>query len=113
MTDNDQTVLKASGRPPKGDVALTPAQRQKAYKLRRNRAMHDAIALAIERGDSSETHVPALLDALAWALEKAGGERGDGAVDRRAVGKNAAREIISELSRRYNLNRHSDETPKG
>lgn len=105
MTDDDQTTPKAPGRPLKGDAPMTPAERQKAYKLRRNRAMHDAIALVIEHRDASATPTPALLDALTWAIGRLEGPEEAG----KPAGKAAAQGILAELSRRYELNRDGDE----
>lgn len=105
MTDDDQTTPKAPGRPLKGDAPMTPAERQKAYKLRRNRAMHDAIALVIEHRDASATPTPALLDALTWAIGRLEGPEEAG----KPAGKAAAQGILAELSRRYELNRNGDE----
>lgn len=107
MTDEDQTTPKAPGRPPKGDTPMTPAERQKAYKMRRNRAMHDAIAVVIEHRDANATPTAVLLDALAWATGQM--DSGDGS----EAGRAAAKGIVAELSRRYGLNRESDENPEG
>lgn len=107
MTDKDQTTPKAPGRPPKGDTPMSPAERQKAYKMRRQRAMHDAIAVVIEHRDASATPTATLLDALAWAT----GQMDSGAGSE--AGRAAAKGIVAELSRRYGLNRESDENPEG
>lgn len=102
MTDKDQATPKAPGRPRKGDTPMSPAERQKAYKMRRQRAMHDAIAVVIEHRDASATPTAVLLDALAWAtsqIDASGSE----------AGRAAAKGIVAELSRRYDLNRDGDE----
>lgn len=102
MTDEDQTTPKAPGRPRKGGTPMSPAERQKAYKMRRQRAVHDAIALVIEHRDANATPTAVLLDALAWAtsqIDASGSE----------AGRAAAKGIVAELSRRYDLNRDGDE----
>lgn len=107
MTDKDQATPKAPGRPRKGDTPMSPAERQKAYKMRRQRAMHDAIAVVIEHRDASATPTATLLDALAWAT----GQMDSGAGSE--AGRSTARGILAELSRRYDLNRDGDENQEG
>ena len=103
MTNEDQTTPKAPGRPPKGDAAMPPSQRQREHRMRQQRAVHDAIALVIEHRDASATPTAVLLDALAWATGQVDSGAGSEA------GRAAAKGIVAELSRRYELNRDSDE----
>lgn len=92
MTNDDQTTPKAQGRPSKGEAAI------------RHRAMHDAIAQAIERRDAGDTPTATLLDALEWAVGRMDDpSESDQAGLGRATGRAAARGILAELSRRYGL----------
>ncbi len=106
---------KAPGRPRTADQPLTPAQRQRLYKQRKQ-----AQALQLQRtaGDVENAAVDGDTDKLATAPKAAmlavlGQcldvlESSDS--DHHQWRRNVARRLLAELERRYQLNREDDET---
>lgn len=103
---------KAPGRPRTADQPLTPAQRQRLYKQRKQaqalqlqRAAEDVESAAVDDDPAKLTTAPraALLRVLEECLD---------ALDKEPLQwrRNVARRLLAELERRYQLNREDDET---
>lgn len=103
---------KAPGRPRTADQPLTPAQRQRAYKMRQKteaaqlqRAAIDVESAAVDDdlAKLATAPRPALLRVLDECLD---------ALDKEPLQwrRNVARRLLAELERRYQLNREDDET---
>lgn len=112
-TPGTEPAKKSAGRPRTADQPLTPAQRQRLYKQRKQ-----AQALQLQRtaGDVENAAVDGDTDKLATAPKAAmlavlGQcldvlESSDS--DHHQWRRNVARRLLAELSRRYQLNRESD-----
>lgn len=103
---------KAPGRPRTADQPLTPAQRQRLYKQRKQaqtlqlqRTAGDVENAAVDGDTAKLTTAPraALLRVLEECLD---------ALDKEPLQwrRNVARRLLAELERRYQLNREDDET---
>ena len=103
---------KAPGRPRTADQPLTPAQRQRLYKQRKQaqarqlqRTAQDVESAAVDGDTDKLTTAPraALLRVLEECLD---------ALDKEPLQwrRNVVRRLLAELERRYQLNREDDET---
>lgn len=103
---------KAPGRPRTADQPLTPAQRQRLYKQRKQaqarqlqRTAQDVESAAVDGDTDKLATAPraALLRVLEECLD---------ALDKEPLQwrRNVARRLLAELERRYQLNREDDET---
>ena len=106
---------KAPGRPRTADQPLTPAQRQRLYKQRKQaqalqlqRAAEDVESAAVDDDPAKLTTAPkaAMLAVLGQCLDVL--ESSDS--DHHQWRRNVARRLLAELTRRYQLNREDDET---
>lgn len=96
---------KRPGRPRTAEQPLTPAQRQKLYKMRRDQARHDAATAAIEHDReklAACTHL-ALIDALGQSIAAIDSDTGT------AADLSIVRGALFELVNRYGVFREDDE----
>lgn len=82
------------GRPPAGNRAMTPAERQRAYRQRMQRAELDSI------GAEAEASRVTLLGSLAHALAQLDTDR---PADQQAATRLSAGRIIREIVTRYEI----------
>lgn len=82
------------GRPPAGDRAMTPAERQRAYRRRQQRAEIDSL------GAEADASRVTLLGSLAHALAQLDTDR---PADQQAATRWTASRIIQEIVTRYDI----------